>query len=133
MMEIILAMGLFLLIFSLLLPLMTSITRERGESVEDCMAWELFLQQAKKEMRSSDWMKVSAKKVYLLKGERTVTYEPYQNMLRRQVNREGHEILLFGVENIFFEKISHGISIQAKIHGQPFAAEILLPTHIVIE
>jgi len=39
-----------------------------------------------------------------------VTIEKYNDLIRRQVNRKGHEIYLRDIENVFFKKIPYGIS-----------------------
>lgn len=39
----------------------------------------------------------------------TVSYEKYQNIIRRQVNGTGHEIVIRDVKSLSFEEISYGI------------------------
>ncbi|ASK63203.1 hypothetical protein CFK37_14125 [Virgibacillus phasianinus] len=41
-----------------------------------------------------------------------VTYEKYQDIIRRQVDGTGHEVVINGnVKNAFFEKISYGVKV----------------------
>ncbi|MFZ3577849.1 competence type IV pilus minor pilin ComGF [Virgibacillus sp. DJP39] len=38
-----------------------------------------------------------------------VTYEKYENVIRRQVNGTGHEVVIRGINSLNFESITYGI------------------------
>ncbi|WP_430785286.1 competence type IV pilus minor pilin ComGF [Virgibacillus flavescens] len=41
----------------------------------------------------------------------TVTYQKYENLIRRQVDGAGHEVFLRNVSDMSFEKISYGVKV----------------------
>lgn len=78
------------------------------------MEWELFLSQIKKEIQSCDDLLVVNGQLVLMDGTDIVTFEKYNNQLRRRVNTKGHEIVLQNVESIRFVKGGGGVKIEVK-------------------
>lgn len=52
--------------------------------------------------------------IYTAAGS-TIKYEQYNNMVRRQVNDTGHELMLTNVHSISFEKFASSINIQIQM------------------
>lgn len=80
--------------------------------------WEVFVSQIKKEIRFVDQLYVEGNIVYLQKESDIVTYELYQDKLRRRVNGMGHEVLLQNVANIRFEEIVNGVQLTVTDHRE---------------
>lgn len=78
------------------------------------MEWELFLSQIKKEIQSSNDMLVVNGQLVLMDGTDRVSFEKYNNQLRRQVNMKGHEIVLQNVASVRFVKGSGSLRIEVK-------------------
>jgi competence protein ComGF len=108
--EMIYAFSIFLMI-TLFFPIMLNVIYQNGKVDERLhrMEWEVFINQLKKEIRSSDEMSVKYNRLYLVKGEETVTYEFYQSKIRRRVNFQGHEVVLQNIKSVSFHEISQGV------------------------
>jgi len=66
-------------------------------------------------------------KLYFTVNEReTATIEKYQDVIRRQVNRKGHEIYMRNIEQLETESLAHGIRvIVTTITGETYEKTIL--------
>lgn len=40
----------------------------------------------------------------------TVSYEKYHDIIRRQIDGQGHEVIIRNIQNLSFEKLAHGIN-----------------------
>lgn len=76
------------------------------------LEWQIFTQQSKLEIRESAEIHVDDHQLRFTKftGE-IVTYELYNNKLRRQVNGRGHEILLQNIKSVRFKPKNNGVMI----------------------
>ncbi len=76
---------------------------------------EIFIQQASKEMRNAKGVSVEGERIVMInQADQRVTYEFYQNNLRRRVNGTGHELLLHRVESISLEEDGNGVVCKVK-------------------
>lgn len=113
MLEMLFSFSLFCLMVTFLPPLFQIVFNDHGiEARIQKMEWELFISQTKKEIQSSDFVDVLNGELTLIRGDETISYQKYQNLLRRQVNRKGHEVLLQNVRAVSFEKYGNGIKIE---------------------
>ncbi|MBC6314617.1 ComGF family competence protein [Listeria grandensis] len=60
--------------------------------------WQLFLNQARKELMTSSELTVSDHKIDFYSQSKLITYASYQNMTRRSVDNKGHEPLLTNIK-----------------------------------
>lgn len=90
------SLGIFTLIVSSLFPLLLFFFKSvEGSRDISSLEWEFFSEQAMIELRAAENPSVSMDKLDFTDrlGQR-VTYQKYGNLVRRQVNRTGHEIIL---------------------------------------
>ncbi|WAA10435.1 competence type IV pilus minor pilin ComGF [Fervidibacillus albus] len=128
-----------LLIFSIILvfiahtvPLI-SYYDYKEESLDE-MEWEVFLNQAKKELRNSEEIRLTYNRIVLFDQGDMIFYEKYGNLLRKRVNGKGHEVLLFHISSFSFERSNQGITIRiTRIGGDVNEAFIFIPPHIPVE
>lgn len=121
--------SLFILsIVALLIPLIVSYFKPPQHEKLHLKEVELFFIQISREIHH-------AKSAYVNNGELIVllpngdraSYEHYQNLIRRRVNKQGHEVLLQNIHSVHFEVNEKLVSIQ--IHGnqkQTFERKIAL-------
>ncbi|RID89408.1 hypothetical protein D1953_02260 [Peribacillus asahii] len=74
--------------------------------------WEVFSIQLQKELRESKNQTVKNNKLYLLTNGSVASVELYQNIVRRQVEGLGHEILLQNVADFQVNQKGNQISVQ---------------------
>ncbi|WP_062355909.1 competence type IV pilus minor pilin ComGF [Bacillus kwashiorkori] len=133
--EMLLSLSIFILItmfITIALPLLKYYAN--SEEITFQMQWEIFLNQAKIELRSSERVLINRKnqlEIYNKKGE-IITYEKYKDQLRRRVNQAGHESLLYRVRSIKFDLFDKGVVITAQYEqGKIYQAQIFLPFTII--
>lgn len=105
-----------------------------SQEILDQMEWEVFLNQTKREVRSSEKIRLTYNRILLYTDTRLVLYEKYGSFLRRRVDGKGHEILLYNIRSFNFEPITDGVKI--KIHhknGRLYEEELYLPKKITVE
>ncbi|WP_175478028.1 MULTISPECIES: competence type IV pilus minor pilin ComGF [unclassified Bacillus (in: firmicutes)] len=93
-------------LFSILLK------NDYSESRLQEMEWDVFCNQAKKEVRRSTKLEVAGGKLMLTSDVGSVIYEQYGTKLRRRVNLTGHEILLQNINSATFTLLKDGIQIS---------------------
>lgn len=98
-----------LFIFTLILSFVPMIYHsfsliDRSITLEEDFEWNLFLIQLRNELQDVDGWRVVDRRLYIEKNNAMIKYEPYGQVIRRQVNELGHEIILQGVQNIQFQK-----------------------------
>ena len=74
--------------------------------------WEIFTIQLKNEIRTSKDQSVSDNKLYLMTRGRIVTIERYKNIVRRQVEGRGHEVMLQNIADFHVEQDGSVIIVQ---------------------
>lgn len=106
-----------LVIFMMLSILVTQIflTVRENFSKKDQLhlkEWEIFSAQLKSEIRNSKDQSVLDNKLYIMTRGSIVTIEHYKNIVRRQVDGMGHEIMLQNVADFNVKQDDSVISIQ---------------------
>lgn len=76
------------------------------------MEWELFVNQLKKEIQTSDNVNVVNGELILINAEETISFGKYKNILRRRVDGKGHEVVLQNVKEIQFEVLGRAVLIE---------------------
>ncbi|MBM7701550.1 competence type IV pilus minor pilin ComGF [Metabacillus iocasae] len=112
--EMLISFSFFLLIVSLI-PLIVPILSKTNDShlALTNIEWELFIAQLTFEYREAKEVKVDASKLTLFTFEdHTVTYERYQDKLRRRVNQSGHEVLLQNVQSVDYKREGHMLTVE---------------------
>lgn len=89
------------------------------------MEWDVFCSQIKKEIRMSTKVQVVDNRLLLTEDVGTVTFEKYENLLRRRVNNTGHEVLLQNVSEVTFTQMPSTINVFVKdLHQREYSANI---------
>ncbi|WP_404443378.1 prepilin-type N-terminal cleavage/methylation domain-containing protein [Sutcliffiella horikoshii] len=77
------------------------------------MELEVFIQQANREIKIAKRVFVEGKVLVIInQADQRVTYEYYQQKIRRRVNGSGHELLLHHVKSINFVEQENGASFR---------------------
>lgn len=112
-MEMLLCFFIFTIILSLLIvPLQRMLDHRFSEKELQDMEWEVFILELKKETKKAEDINVSNNKLLLYVDGRVVTYEKYENSIRRRVDSTGHEVALQGVKNVDFTNNKDGFKIE---------------------
>lgn len=110
--EVLFSLSIIMVIFTLLPSLLVSISNKQSSDPFNPFEWEVFVQQAKMEIREAEKVTISGNVVYFHVGNnQVVTYEPYQDQIRRRVNGTGHEVLLQKIAGVVFSLETNGILI----------------------
>ncbi|MFS1517941.1 competence type IV pilus minor pilin ComGF [Bacillus sp. SCS-151] len=112
--EVLLSLAIFLLIVAFL-PTMISIIHPNyyNDDQINKQEWELFLQQARIELREAIAINVNSNTLYLTTSQqKTISYEQYKTILRRRVDETGHEVLIQNISSVIFRPVTEGIIIQ---------------------
>jgi competence protein ComGF len=89
------------------------------------MEWEVFCSQMKKEIRMSTNIQVVSNHLILTEDNGTVTFEKYENILRRRVNNSGHEVVLQNVSDVTFTLLPNRIRISVKdLHDKEYITNV---------
>ena len=113
--EMIIAFSAFLFIVSFI-PLSFRLLYLDG-FVEDRlqrMEWEVFIGQAKKEIRMGEGISVENNRLTFVKNGQSIMYEKYGSNIRRRVDLKGHEIMLQNIKEVTFEPIANGVRISVQ-------------------
>lgn len=78
------------------------------------MEWDVFSSQIKKEIRMSTKGQVVNNRLILTEDIGSVTFEKYENILRRRVNNTGHEVLLQNVAEVNFTLLPNTVRVEVK-------------------
>lgn len=92
----------------------TNLTKNNQLNLKE---WEIFSMQLQNEIRNSKDQSVVENKLYLVVNGRLATIEYYRNMVRRQVEGMGHEIMLQNVSAFQVKKEGTYIVVQVKDYG----------------
>lgn len=75
--------------------------------------WELFIIQLQREIKESSELTVSETNIsYLNKQGQNISISKYSNVIRRQVEGLGHEIMLLKVKNVSFQQKESGFELS---------------------
>ncbi|WP_181884650.1 competence type IV pilus minor pilin ComGF [Neobacillus piezotolerans] len=125
--EMVIALAAFCIIAFLLVPSVSVIksNRELASNRLQEMEWDVFLNQAKKELRVCGSVDVLSGKLVMKNGKDTIIYEKYGSMLRRRVNLTGHEVLFQNIASVTFIRNGQAITISMKdIKGKEYKGSI---------
>ncbi len=113
--EMIIAFSAFLFIASFI-PLCFRLIYQDGfvEERLQSMEWEVFIGQAKKEIRMGKGIRVENNQLTFEKNGQSVLYERYGTNIRRRVDLKGHEIILQNIKSVTFEPIVNGVRISVQ-------------------
>ncbi len=113
--EMMIAFSAFLLIASFI-PLCFRLFYHDGfvEKRLQRMEWEVFINQAKKEIRMGEGISVENNRLTFVKSGQSVNYEKYGSNIRRRVGSKGHEIMLQNIKTVTFEQVVNGVEISVQ-------------------
>lgn len=104
--EMLVSFTLFLLIvsfFPLIIPLAKQ-TYNPDFSMNE-MEWEIFVNQLAMEYREAKEVRIHATTLTLkMENNQVITYERYEDKIRRRVDESGHEVVLQHIKNIMYEQ-----------------------------
>jgi competence protein ComGF len=133
--EMLLSFSVFLIIASFI-PLFFQLVAIPSEKNKlNMLEWEVFLQQAKIEIREATELDVKNGILYLknVSGQ-TISYEQYNHLLRRRIDGTGHEILLKNISTVSFQTVTNGyIIVVVDLGGNEYQARIksLQPVQVI--
>jgi competence protein ComGF len=78
----------------------------------DLKEWEVFSLQLQNELRNSKDQYVVENKLYLMVNGSIATIESYENIVRRQVEGKGHEIMLKNIADFHVKQEGTYITVQ---------------------
>lgn len=113
MVEMLISLVVFMML-SILVTQMFFIVRENfgKQNQLHFKEWEIFTIQLKNEIRTSKSQSVSNNKLYLMTRGKVVTIERYKNIVRRQVEERGHEVMLQNIADFHVEQDGSVIIVQ---------------------
>ncbi|MGG1069899.1 competence type IV pilus minor pilin ComGF [Priestia megaterium] len=104
--EMLVSFTLFLLIvsfFPIIIPLAKQ-TYNPDFSMNE-MEWEIFVNQLAMEYREAKEVRIHATTLTLkMENNQVITYERYEDKIRRRVDERGHEVVLQHIKNIMYEQ-----------------------------
>ena len=104
--EMLVSFGLFLIIvsfFPIIIPLAKQ-TYNPDFSMNE-MEWEIFVNQLAMEYREAKEVRIHATTLTLkMENNQVITYERYEDKIRRRVDESGHEVVLQHIKNIMYEQ-----------------------------
>lgn len=124
--EMLVSFSLFLTVL-FFMPLGMNMLLGNGILAKDLqrMEWEVFVSQAKKEIRMCDEILEAGSVLKLQKNGQLIKYEMYGSNLRRTVNGEGHELILREVKTAAFSPVRQGVRITVQdTFGRPYSVII---------
>ncbi|MGG0460652.1 competence type IV pilus minor pilin ComGF [Priestia aryabhattai] len=113
--EMLVSFTLFLLIvsfFSIIIPLAKQ-TYNPDFSMNE-MEWEIFVNQLAMEYREAKEVRIHATTLTLkMENNQVITYERYEDKIRRRVDESGHEVVLQHIKNIMYEQQKERLLIRS--------------------
>lgn len=98
MVEMLISLVIFMMLTILVAQIFVNVRVDFGKKNQlHAKEWEIFTLQLKNEIRTSKDQSVLDHKLYLMTSGNIVTIEQYKNIVRRQVDGRGHEIMLQNV------------------------------------
>lgn len=113
--EMLVSFGLFLIIvsfFPIIIPLAKQ-TYNPDFSMNE-MEWEIFVNQLAMEYREAKEVGIHATTLTLkMENNQIITYERYEDKIRRRVDESGHEVVLQHIKNIMYEQQKERLLIRS--------------------
>ncbi|MCA1063370.1 ComGF family competence protein [Rossellomorea aquimaris] len=79
--------------------------------------WNLFHESLRNELWSGDSVLVTPFRISFTKGADTISYERYNDSIRRRVNDKGHEVVLQSIDSFSFSSIEEGMHMDLEFVG----------------
>ncbi|ADF41305.1 MULTISPECIES: competence type IV pilus minor pilin ComGF [Priestia] len=113
--EMLVSFTLFLIIvsfFPIIIPLAKQ-TYNPDFSMNE-MEWEIFVNQLAMEYREAKEVRIQATTLTLkMENNQIITYERYEDKIRRRVDESGHEVVLQHIKNIMYEQQKERLLIRS--------------------
>ncbi|ADE71499.1 competence type IV pilus minor pilin ComGF [Priestia sp. YIM B13446] len=113
--EMLVSFTLFLIIvsfFPIIIPLAKQ-TYNPDFSMNE-MEWEIFVNQLAMEYREAKEVGIHATTLTLkMENNQIITYERYEDKIRRRVDESGHEVVLQHIKNIMYEQQKERLLIRS--------------------
>ncbi|MBU3572462.1 prepilin-type N-terminal cleavage/methylation domain-containing protein [Priestia aryabhattai] len=113
--EMLVSFTLFLIIvsfFPIIIPLAKQ-TYNPDFSMNE-MEWEIFVNQLAMEYREAKEVRIHATTLTLkMETNQVITYERYEDKIRRRVDESGHEVVLQHIKNIMYEQQKERLLIRS--------------------
>ncbi|MFF2595504.1 competence type IV pilus minor pilin ComGF [Priestia megaterium] len=113
--EMLVSFTLFLIIvsfFPIIIPLAKQ-TYNPDFSMNE-MEWEIFVNQLAMEYREAKEVGINATTLTLkMENNQIITYERYEDKIRRRVDESGHEVVLQHIKNIMYEQQTERLLIRS--------------------
>jgi competence protein ComGF len=113
--EMLVSFTLFLIIvsfFPIIIPLAKQ-TYNPDFSMNE-MEWEIFVNQLAMEYREAKEVGINATTLTLkMENNQIITYERYEDKIRRRVDESGHEVVLQHIKNIMYEQQKERLLIRS--------------------
>ena len=78
------------------------------------MEWEIFVNQLAMEYREAKEVGINATTLTLkMENNQIITYERYEDKIRRRVDESGHEVVLQHIKNIMYEQQKERLLIRS--------------------
>ena len=117
MVEMLISLVVFMMLAILTAQIFLTVRDQFGEKNHlHTKEWELFTLQLKSEIRTSTDQSVLNNKLYLMTRGKVVTIERYKNIVRRQVDGRGHEIMLQNIADFHVEQDGSAVIVQVIDH-----------------
>ncbi|WP_139892537.1 competence type IV pilus minor pilin ComGF [Bacillus sp. D386] len=116
--EILFALGLFSLLSVFMTSALASITdwHVKDTNTNTRMEWNIFIRQLEREFQKTKDFGVPKSNVLLLdKSGEEITYEVYNNMVRRRVDGAGHEMVLQDIKSFHVKKEGESLIISVTL------------------
>ncbi|MFP8640203.1 competence type IV pilus minor pilin ComGF [Priestia aryabhattai] len=113
--EMLVSFTLFLIIvsfFPIIIPLAKQ-TYNPDFSMNE-MEWKIFVNQLAMEYREAKEVRIHATTLTLkMENNQVITYERYEDKIRRRVDESGHEVVLQHIKNIMYEQQKERLLIRS--------------------
>lgn len=97
------------------------------------MDFEVFIQVLKNELLSSEGITITSDRLNLRQGTEYIQYELYNDMIRRRVNGQGHEPMLFNIRAVTFSQENRRLLIAFQFsNGQKWTEEVFIPPSVTM-
>ncbi len=133
--EMLVTFSILLVILSLISPFLSVVFRDNNDQFNK-LEWQILIQQMKMEVREASEITVSKNNSVFFKnpsGE-LVSFEKYNDKIRRRVNGKGHEVLLQQITDVTFESKTDGFLISVvTVDGNTYQAVISAFTTVEVK
>ncbi|MEH7384951.1 competence type IV pilus minor pilin ComGF [Bacillus sp. JJ1521] len=133
--EMLVTFSILLVILSFIAPFLGVVYRDNGEQFNK-LEWQILIQQMKMEIREASEISVSKNSSvsFSIAAGDVVSFEKYQDKVRRRVNSKGHELLLQHITDVTFEPRTNGFLISVvTVDGKVYQAQISSLTTVEVK